>query len=318
METHDCRISVVSQYQENPVPHPIRVDIWGVSCWNRAESEDLLTLFVAVEVFDAANRPQPVQFHEVVDAHEDQHGQGPARQIPDDPSVSNMIKPDTSSVSPMSLQLAIKSHIVATLSRARQPVMQGLQDDPMCPLRIVWPVLLLQQPSTDAEFFQSIPVGIVIKGLKEKRESDRESQNYEFPVWSHWKLRSLEPCVSCTPRSTPDYPHLGLEHQESRLGKPLAEENFMWDTNMLLIFKYTNTLHSNHIISIHCLPTAAFGNWFYFVCPDLQVATGCHCNQSAVALEVLLGLPWEWWQDKVRVFWCFLTGLHFVSCPLVN
>ena len=316
METHDCRISVVSQYQENPVPHPIRVDIWGVSCWNRAESEDLLTLFVAVEVFDAANRPPACSVS---------WGRGcswgPAwprscQTDPDDPSVSNMIKPDTSSVSPMSLQLAIKSHIVATLSRARQPVMQGRWSNVSSQDRVA-----RSASSTTQHRRRVFPVHP--SWHCHKRPERKAGKRQGKPkLW----ISCVEPLkveitgalrfLYSTLNSWLSWPWLGAPRVKIR--QALAEENFMWDTNMLLLFKYTNTLHSNHIISIHCLPTAAFGNWFYFVCPDLQVATGCHCNQSAVALEVLLGLPWEWWQDKVRVFWCFLTGLHFVSCPLVN
>ncbi len=41
-------------------------------------SKDLFTLLVTIEIFDATSRSQLVQLHEVMDAHEHQHGQGPA------------------------------------------------------------------------------------------------------------------------------------------------------------------------------------------------------------------------------------------------
>lgn len=44
-------------------------------------SKDLFTLLVTIEFFDATSRSQLVQLHEVMDAHEHQHGQGPAVEL---------------------------------------------------------------------------------------------------------------------------------------------------------------------------------------------------------------------------------------------
>ena len=62
-------------------------------------SKDLFTLLVTIEIFDATSRSQLVQLHEVVDAHEHQHGQGPAVElwlISDEPKRAKIYPTDLS------------------------------------------------------------------------------------------------------------------------------------------------------------------------------------------------------------------------------